>query len=139
VAAFYLDSDIARDVAVLLQGEGHDVVTTRSIGLGAAPDDEQMLTAAEQGRIMVTHNGRDYSLLHGAWLRWSWAWQITPQHSGVLVIPQPRELPIPQAARELSRFVRSGRPLVNELYLRRTPGVRPAWERWRRGPGRTRR
>ena len=136
--AFYLDNDVAHEVASFLGSEGHDAVTTRSIGRQAATDDEQLLTAAEQRWILVTHNWDDYTLLHGAWLRWSRAWQVRPEHAGILVIPQPPELSVIRAAQELSGFVRSGRPLINELYRRRRPGARPAWERWRRGRGWTR-
>lgn len=138
MAAFYLDSDVSQEVARFLQDAGHEASTARSIGLGTATDDEQLMRAAEEGWILVTHNREDYKLLHGAWLRWSRAWQITPEHAGILVIPQPPALPYDRAARELAAFVRSGHPLTNALYLRHRPGVRPAWERWQPHLGRPR-
>jgi hypothetical protein len=139
VAAFYLDHDVGHEVALLLRGAGHDATTAQQSGLRAATDDEHFLTAAEQARILVTHNGRDYLLLHRAWLRWSMAWRVTREHAGILLIPQPPMLPIDEAARDLSSFAGSGRPLTNELYRRRPPGLRPAWERWRPGDRWTRR
>jgi len=134
VADFYLDNDVTQRIAVLLQGAGHSVMAAGWIGLRAGSDAEQLLRAAEEGWILISHNREDYMLLHEAWLRWSRSWGVTAAHAGILVIPQPRDFPPDQATRELSRFVGSGRPLANELY-RRPVGARPRWERWRLGRG----
>lgn len=125
MAAFYLDHNVAFGIAQFLQARGHRATTARSIGLDTARDDEHFLKAAEQGWILVTHDWHDFFLLHDAWLRWSAAWQVNAEHSGILTIPQ-HGLSFARAAEELSAFVALGLPLVNELYRLRLPR---AWYR----------
>ena len=66
MAYFYLDNDVARECADDLRAYGHDVITTRELSRARATDDEQLLFAAQQGRILFTHNWRDFLLLHDA-------------------------------------------------------------------------
>lgn len=75
MAAFYLDHNVAVQVAHMLRAAGHDIVTARDLGLDHASDDEHLLTAAQQVRILVSHNRADFVLLHTAWQRWTAAWQ----------------------------------------------------------------
>ena len=116
MVAVYIDHDVSAQIAALLRNDGHDVLTTRERHLTRASDDEQLLVASQQGRVLITHNARDFVLLHNAWRRWSAAWQVTAVHAGILVIPQwPRLLPA-EAARELHHFlVFRGAP-ANELH-----------------------
>jgi len=67
VADFYLDADIKLDLAHLLRQRRHDVVTAHEAGRRRAGDEEQLVYAAEHGRILVSHNGKDYELLQRAW------------------------------------------------------------------------
>jgi len=64
--------------AVALRQHGHDVVISGELHQERAADYRQLLIAAEQGRILVTHNQGDYSLLHGARLLWSVSWTTRP-------------------------------------------------------------
>ena len=64
MAAFYRDNDVAQVLAAYLLADGHDVTTARWARLQAAADAEQLLRAAEEGRILVTHNRREYVMLH---------------------------------------------------------------------------
>lgn len=116
IARLYMDHDIARVLADLLRARGYDVVTTRERGMEQARDYEQLLLAARERRVLVTHNGSDFLLLNGAWQHWSQAWQVTPHHSGILVIPQQPRLSPAQAADEVHRFLLARRPLDNQLY-----------------------
>ena len=119
----YIDHDVARQIADLLRSRGYDVATTRERGLEKARDGEQLLVAAQEERVLLTHNGADFLLLNDAWLRWSQAWQVTPRHVGILVIPQrPRLSPV-QAVEEVHRFLTLGQSMVNRLY------------QWRAGSG----
>jgi hypothetical protein len=130
LARFYFDHNVSGETAVYLRLLGHDVVTARTAHRERAPDYQQLLLATEQDRILVTHNGGDFILLHGAWRLWSAAWNVTSQHSGIVLIPPgistlPEWRPSP-AAQELSRLVASGTSLANELYAwRRATG----WEK----------
>ncbi len=108
---------------MLLQGGGHAVTTTSDLGQARAKDAEQLLTAARHGWVLVTHNAAHYTVLHEAWRLWSRAWQVTPFHAGILILPhgEPHIL-----AREIGAFLASGLPLTSELY---------SWQRhggWRR-------
>ena len=107
MATFYLDSDVGQELAALLEAQGEDVTTATREGLRSATDDEHLLRASEQRRIIVTHNRNDFELLHQAWLRWSSAWGVERYHGGSLVIPQPRALPVVRTAHDLTRFVQS--------------------------------
>ncbi len=93
MANFYLDHDVSLNLSLLLQGDGHDVRTAQDVGLAQASDDVQLLAAAEQGRISLTHNRKDYILLNSAWARWPRSWRVTaPPHAGIPVLehrPEP--------------------------------------------------
>ncbi|MBI2940950.1 MAG: DUF5615 family PIN-like protein [Chloroflexi bacterium] len=110
---------MATKVATLLRAAGHDVVTTRDLGRGSANDDEQLLTAAVQRRVFVTHNTDDFILLHDAWQRWSQAWQVAEKHAGILIVPQGRKHGVQwtpeRIAEGLSDCVQRSLPVVNEL------------------------
>jgi Domain of unknown function (DUF5615) len=87
VARFYLDHDVSLRLALLLRAAGHDTTTAQEAGLSHASDDAQLLAAAQQQRILVTHNRKDYVLLHDAWRRWPVAWgTLAPPHAGILVL-----------------------------------------------------
>ncbi|HVC35215.1 MAG TPA: DUF5615 family PIN-like protein [Chloroflexota bacterium] len=110
---FYADHDVALPLALLLREQGHGAVTTRDLGQEAAGDDEQLLTAAQHGWDLVTHNRKHFSLLHNAGRRWSRAWGIQPEHSGILVLAQ---FPTLQLAEALTEFLDLKLPLANHLY-----------------------
>lgn len=129
MAAFYLDNDISDGLIHLLQAQQHDVVHTRQIGQARATDDQQLLTATQLGRILVTHNARDFILVHHAWRLWpatfGTAW---PQHPGILVIPQPPEFPVARAADEIGRLIQAHGRTADELHRFEIPTG------WRRQP-----
>jgi len=123
VASFYLDNDAPLRMATLLTAAGHQAVTARGLGRAAADDHEHLLVAAQRGAIIITHNAKDFVLLHGAWLRWSAAWAVTARHSGILILPQPTAAERTRGAmdvRELTRLVLDlnavGAPQSNELW-----------------------
>ncbi|MBI2938804.1 MAG: DUF5615 family PIN-like protein [Chloroflexi bacterium] len=83
----YLDNDVSLRLAPLLRGAGHRVTTTRVLGLSAAPDDAQILTAARNGWILVTYNRRDFTMLHDAWLTWPPAFGLTlPRRPAIIAL-----------------------------------------------------
>lgn len=59
---FLLDQDVYAATARFLSGLGHDVLPVAKIGLSQAEDEELLLTAQTQNRIMVTRD-RDYGNL----------------------------------------------------------------------------
>lgn len=62
-ASLYLDEDVSARVAEMLASRGFQVLTTVKAGRLGASDAEQMEFACEQGRVLVTHNRRDFELL----------------------------------------------------------------------------
>ena len=126
MADFYLDADVGTGIASLLRSRGHTVVTARDMGLESATDDEHLLTAAQLVRTFVTHNRKDFLLLHGAWRRWSRAWlpqeHALPQHAGILVVHQ---WPAPRVVTAIHALLIANPPLSNALYRCRFDG---RWE-----------
>lgn len=110
----YLDHNISKRLADLLRDAAYRVVTTPEVGMDDAGDERQLLLAAARGWVFITHNIKDYYLVHDAWLLWSDAWGVSPVHAGILIIPDaPAGLPM---LREIDAFLAQGLPLRNELY-----------------------
>jgi hypothetical protein len=127
VAAFYLDQDVILETAIHLRSYGHDVETTRASGRLDASDGEQLLAAAANGWILVSHNGSDFELLHDAWLRWGAASSWSLRHAGIFIIPQQFWSPA-QAAEQIDAFVKSGFATTDELYI--FERANQVWERF---------
>ncbi len=119
MANLYLDHDMAAEAAALLKNQGHVVATARELGLDAAPDYMQLLTAFRRESIMVTHNRKDFLELHGAWLTWSQEWSVAMQHPGIIVVPR-EEAGVHWTAATIAARVQAllaeGAPRANELY-----------------------
>ncbi len=108
----------------LLRSLGHGVVWAKEYQRPGTTDEFHLVSAVQWGRIFVTHNERDFVLLHRAWVAWPRALKIAwPVHRGVLVIPQPPTLPIEQAASQIDAFPRTAPSLANAYYI------------WKRGLG----
>ncbi|HLY66059.1 MAG TPA: DUF5615 family PIN-like protein [Chloroflexota bacterium] len=112
MASFYLDHDVYQTLPAILKPLGHDAVTSLQLGQATARDPRQLLTAARQDRVLVTHNRKDYELLHEAWA----LWPAPLDHAGILIIPQQRWT-VTQTAENIDGFIQLGQPLVNQLYL----------------------
>lgn len=131
MARFHFDQNVALDIVVMVRHAGHDVVTTGEAGLPDADDDVHLLAAARASRILVTHNRRDFRLLHRAWQRWTRDRGVPLGHAGILVIPQPPFWSFRQAAVELQvigQQVDVGMTLTNEL-REFILGPPPEWRR----------
>ena len=88
MADIYLDEDVDIALAAELQGRGHAAITTIELGNNAAVGGAQLLLAAKRNCILVTHNKRDFVVLHDGWRLWTADWQVGVRHPGILVIPQ---------------------------------------------------
>jgi hypothetical protein len=88
VAAFYIDHDVAVALAPVLRVFGHEATLTDDLGLTQASDGRQLLTAAEHDWVLVTHNRRDFIVLHDAWRCWTAAWRVQLDHAGIVVVPR---------------------------------------------------
>jgi hypothetical protein len=123
VVDLYLDHNVSIKLGTLLQQLGHDVVSTRDLGAGRLTDDVILLDAAKSHRMLVTHNRRDFVLLHDAWRGWPASFGVElPLHSGLLVMDAGSEQ---ELARAISRLLEVTTPQGELLWWRRIRG----WQR----------
>jgi len=66
MSAFYLDEDTAIALTLMLRARGHSAAHTHEEGIDRARDYQQLLHATYRGQVLITHNLRDFRLLHGA-------------------------------------------------------------------------
>jgi predicted nuclease of predicted toxin-antitoxin system len=78
----YIDEDVPFSFAQALLNRGVDVVTTHQAGNDGKSDVEQLLYAASEGRVIFTHNKRDFRLLDNEYL------QTGKEHSGIVLSDQ---------------------------------------------------
>lgn len=88
MATLYLDEDVPHHLGSLLEIAGHTVYTTHQLGRAETSDSNQLLFAATEAWTLVSHNRRDFELLHDAWVRWTNAWHLDSQHHGILILSQ---------------------------------------------------
>jgi DNA-binding transcriptional MerR regulator len=81
----YLDEDIQKQAIILgLRNYGIDVVTTSEANRISCFDEEQLIWATEQGRVIYSFNRRDFSRLHSELLAES------RNHAGIIIVQQQR-------------------------------------------------
>lgn len=136
MADFYLDNDVSFELAPFLQSAGHQITTTRDLGLFRAADEAQLLTAARNGWVLVTSNRGDFTMLHDAWLMLPAAFDLAlPPHPGILALdqaPPPAQFSAIQALLDTNLPA----PWANELFWWRSNRgwqrriVGTGWERY---------
>lgn len=113
MAHFYLDHNVARDLAAELATLGHQARTARDLQLERASDAQHLRIAAERKWLLITHNKKDFELLQDAWRLWQQGWGISHFHAGILCCEQ---VPVLELARVIDEFTRAYDPPTNELY-----------------------
>lgn len=107
---------------------------TRDIRASRQTDDAQLLASARSDRVFITHNRRDFRLLHDAWLTWPAAFGVVlPPHPGILVLD---DAPYDDLARVLVAFLVGTPPerLASEIFWWhrldgwRRPAIEGRWE-----------
>ena len=78
----FLDEDVWPGMAVVLRGQGFDVVHVYEAGRGGRPDADQLAFAAQAGRALLTHNAQDYVPLAVEYFF------AERPHAGVILSPQ---------------------------------------------------
>lgn len=117
--AFYLDNDVAPQLAVLLAAMGYIATTARTHGNAALLDESQVIYAPAHGWVVVTHNYRDLRRIHHEWRNDRRA------HSGIVAVDQDAGR---YDAEDYAGFMRE---------LLTTPGIAFAdqFHRWHRNRG----
>ena len=65
----YLNHDVSSSAAEALRREGYEVVAAQELGMEKASDEEHLVRAAAEGRVLVSFNTRDYPRLHAEFLK----------------------------------------------------------------------
>ena len=87
MASLHLDHNVSLNLAAPLRAAGHDIATARDLGLTRSTDDAQLVSAVRAGRVLLTHNRRDFTLLHDAWVTWPSNFHVVfPAHPRILVV-----------------------------------------------------
>ena len=122
ITRFYLDENVKEQLVAALIAIGLDAVSTWQMGRKGASDFMQLLFAAQSGRVLVTHDVKDFQQLHSAWLAWSAAWGVsaTARHPGILIIErgpgQRGGLPVAHMVNVVRAFSAVPDPTTNRLF-----------------------
>jgi hypothetical protein len=114
VAEFYLDHNVALELAEHLRRAGHGAQTARQRGLERAGDEAHLWLAAHSGWALITHNAKDFTLLHAAWKQWSKGWGVDSHHAGILLLTPPISPEL--ASREIVGLVQAEMELSDKVY-----------------------
>jgi predicted nuclease of predicted toxin-antitoxin system len=111
-----LDDDSAsRQLSMVLRKAGHDVATPADLDISGAPDPVHLTWAIRVGRVLLTRNARDFTLLHDL-VRASGG-----GHPGILLLhfdnDPTRDLNSRGVATAIAKLESSGILISNELHV----------------------
>lgn len=104
----YLDENVPIVLASFLSGHGVDCLTAREAGNLSLSDEEQFVFTAQERRVFVTFNCKDF-------LRLAERWQAAGRsHAGIILS---KELPLPELFRRFRYLVirRRDQDLTNAI------------------------
>lgn len=76
----------------------------------------QLLFAADRGLTVITHNRRDFVLLHDAWLTWAHEWQANRRHSGIFILDHVLPADMLVAAQAIDDHVRDSMTSLDNTF-----------------------
>jgi hypothetical protein len=105
-ARWYLDENVSEQLVILLVLLGHDAIGTTMAGNKGIDDAAQLFFALRSERVLLTHNARDFELIHRTLLLWSDYWDLpnARRHAGILLFPDSGQLATADAAHEINRI-----------------------------------
>ena len=99
LAKLYLDEDVSVEVAKLLRAGQCDALTTAGAKRLGASDRDQLEFSTSEGRVLVTHNRRDFERL--ARIRF----EASMSHGGLIIaVRRPPRLMADRILQILNRF-----------------------------------
>jgi hypothetical protein len=107
----YLDEDALQDALVqALQSSGMDVITVADADRLSFSDENQLIWAAEQARVIYSFNMGDFHQLHSVFLA------EARSHSGIILAPQQR-YSVREQLRGLLKLMaeKSAENMINQL------------------------
>ena len=82
---FYLDEDSADNALITaFRNASFDVVTVADADRKSYADEQQLIWATEQGRVIYSYNRRDFCRLHSEFLA------VERNHAGIILLRQQR-------------------------------------------------
>jgi len=108
---FSLDEDsVEKSLVAAFRNADLDVVTVNEIERQTYSDEEQLIWATEQGRVIYSYNRRDFCRLHSEFL------QQATNHAGIVLLQQQR-YSIGQQLRGVLKLVSAipAEQMVNQL------------------------
>lgn len=107
----YLDEDsFEKSLVTAFRNAGLDIVTVADVSRQSFPDEEQLIWATEQRRVIYSYNRSDFCRLHSEFVA------IERSHAGIVVLPQQR-YSVGQQLRGLLKLTadKSAEEMVNQL------------------------
>ncbi|MGH2535311.1 MAG: DUF5615 family PIN-like protein [Thermomicrobiales bacterium] len=97
-AIVYLDHNVDPTMAIGLRSHGYDTGIAQESGLDRSSDEEHLRYASREGRILITHDLRDFARLAEAW------YQRGESHAGIVLTGQPTIVPHGEFLRRLLAY-----------------------------------
>jgi hypothetical protein len=121
MADLYLDENVSARLISPLMARGHDVLHGRAVHPAKTDDHVHFASATRLNRILITHDIKDFRLLHRAWRDWFAEWGVPPhpEHAAILQAPQPPQVSVAVLVELLDDFVRQAgtdSALLNRLF-----------------------
>jgi predicted nuclease of predicted toxin-antitoxin system len=112
----YLDDDSVDPLLIrLLRRAGHDVQLPRDVGLMGSHDAAHLRHCVNSGRVVLTHNQRDFQFLHDLLV------DAQGHHPGILVVrrdnDRKRDLTPSGIVRALTSLLAAGAALADHLHV----------------------
>jgi hypothetical protein len=107
----YLDEDTIKGALIqALKNADLDIVTVADAGRLGYPDEEQLIWAAEQGRVIYSFNIGDFCRLHSNFIA------LDKSHAGIILAPQ-QQYSVGQQLRGLLKLAadRSSEQMMNHI------------------------
>lgn len=104
----YIDEDVPLSLAQALLNRGVNISTTQNTGNTGNSELQQLIYAKEENRVLLTHNKKDFILLHKEFLA------NKRQHCGIIVTDQ---LPVGTLLRRMMKlwFILDAHDMENRL------------------------
>ncbi len=132
MARFYLDEDVPVTLSAILAANGHPSITTVQAGNLHVWDAAQLLYAADNQRILVTHNRGDYRALHEGWVHWSSRWHTQQPHGGILILGKGNQrLTVADYAQAILAFLQMTPVSIENMTFDWFAPPRNEWVQWR--------